>query len=125
MPDEARERLLDHANNRRNEGALEYYHIDHSVQSQTCRDWLRLTLEIDGSYNIAAIGWEGEGCPVSQASASILGEYLIGRPLIEAQEIQPQHIFELIGMPLSPERERCALLSLQVVQEGVSIYMGE
>jgi nitrogen fixation protein NifU and related proteins len=125
MSDEARERLMDHANNRRNDGALEYCHIDHSVQSQTCRDWLRLTLQIDGSYNIAAIGWEGEGCPVSQASASILGEYLIGRPLIEIQDLQPQDILEMMGMPLSPEREKCALLSLQVAQEGVGIYMGE
>ena len=125
MSDEARERLLDHANNRRNEGALHDCDIDHSVQSTTCRDWLRLTIKLDGSYNIAAIGWEGEGCPVSQASASILGEYLIGRPLIEAQAVQPNVVLALIGMPLSPEREKCALLSLRAVQEGVSIYMGE
>jgi nitrogen fixation protein NifU and related proteins len=125
MSDEARERLLDHANNRRNEGPLDHYDIEHTVQSQTCSDWLRLTLRLDGSYNIAAIGWEGEGCAVSQASASMLGEHLIGMPLIQAQSISPNDILNMIGMPLSEQREKCALLGLQVVQEAVSIYMGE
>jgi nitrogen fixation NifU-like protein len=125
MSDEARERLLDHANNRRNGGPLVHYDIEHAVQSQTCSDWLRLTLQLDGSYNIAAIGWEGEGCPVSQAAASMLGEHLIGMPLIEAQSIQPNDVLNMIGMSLSPQREQCALLSLRVLQEAVSLYMGE
>ncbi len=124
MSDEARERLLDHANNRRNDGALEHYDIDYALQSETCSDWLRLTIQLDGSYNIAAVGWEGEGCAVSQASASLLGEYLIGRPVNEVQYLQPQHILEMIGMPLSEQRERCALFSLQVLQEGINMYMG-
>ena len=125
MSDEAREKLLDHANNRRYQGALNRYDIDHSVQSQTCSDWLRLTIQLDGSYNIAAIGWEGEGCPVSQAAASMLGEHLIGMPLIEVNTIRPDDILGIVGMSLSPQREKCALLSLQVLQEAVSIYMGE
>lgn len=125
MSDEARERLLDHANNRRNEGPLDHYEIEHTVQSKTCSDWLRLTVQLDGSYNIAAIGWEGEGCAVSQASASMLGEHLIGMPLIQAQSITPNDILNMIGMPLSEQREKCALLGLQVLQEAVSIYMGE
>jgi nitrogen fixation protein NifU and related proteins len=125
MSDEARERLLDHANNRRYNGALDHFDIDHAVQSQTCSDWLRLTIQLDGSYNIAAIGWEGDGCPVSQATASMLGEHLIGMPLIQAQTISPDDILNMVGMSLSPQREKCALLSLQVLQEAVSLYMGE
>jgi nitrogen fixation protein NifU and related proteins len=124
MSDEAREKILDHANNRRNNGPLDHYDIECALQSETCSDWLRLTIQLDGSYNIAAVGWEGEGCAVSQAAASLLGEQLIGLPVIEVQSIQPQDILNMIGMPLSEQRERCALLSLQVLQEGVNHYMG-
>lgn len=125
MSDEAREHLLDHANNRRNQGPLAHYDIEHSLQSQTCSDWLRVTLQLDGSYNIAAVGWEGEGCAVSQASASMLGEHLIGMPLIQVQSITEGDILNMIGMPLSAQREKCALMSLYVLQQAVSLYMGE
>lgn len=115
-----REHILDHARNQRNRGLLEPADFDHEESNTLCGDHLRLTLRLDDHHKITAVGWEGHGCAISQASASLLGERIIGMTLEEAQHLKRDDILDLIGLQLSPNRMRCALLSLKVLIVGAA-----
>ena len=110
MEDMYREIILDHARNRRNWGLLTPNDFDHEEHNPLCGDHLHLTMRIDEQGIIREVGWEGSGCAISQASASMLGEQLLGMPLAEAQKLDKQTIFDLIGIPLTINRVKCATL---------------
>jgi nitrogen fixation NifU-like protein len=118
MYDMYRELILDHAQHQRNRGILDPADIDHEEHNPLCGDRLRLTLRIDEKGIIKEVGWDGEGCAISQASASMLGERILGEPLEEARKITKEEIFEMIGIPLTINRVKCALLPLKVLIVG-------
>lgn len=119
MDDMYRELILDHAKHQRNRGILDPADVDHEEHNPLCGDRLRLTMRVDENNVIHEIGWDGEGCAISQASASMLGEHLIGKTLEEVKQIDKQAIFDMLGIPLSMNRVKCALLSLKVLKVGV------
>jgi nitrogen fixation NifU-like protein len=111
------EDILDHYSHPRHWGILSPADIDHEESNPLCGDRLRLTMQVkDGK--IANIGWEGDGCAISKASASMLGEMLIGKTLEEARAIRKEDILERLGIDLGPVRLKCALLSLKVMKVG-------
>lgn len=118
MYDMYREIILDHGKNPRNHGVLEPADIDFEGLNPLCGDRLRLTLRVDENDRITEIGWTGEGCAISQASASLLGEKILGMTLDEVKQISKDDIFEMLGIPLSMNRVKCALLSLKVLKVG-------
>jgi nitrogen fixation NifU-like protein len=120
MYDLYRENILDHGMNPRNRGILSPADVDYEASNPLCGDRLRLTLQLDDQRRIRALAWDGEGCAISQASASMLGEVILGKSLDEVRQIDKQLIFELIGIPLSMNRVKCALLSLKVLT--VALY---
>ena len=101
MYDMYREVILDHAQNQRNHGLLQPNDFDHEEKNPLCGDRLRLTLRLDNDKIIREVGWDGEGCAISQASASMLGERLIGMPIDEARKIDKQEILDMVGIPLT------------------------
>jgi nitrogen fixation protein NifU and related proteins len=119
MDDMYREYILDHAKNQRNHGILDPADIDHEASNPLCGDRLRLTLRINEAKCITEVGWDGEGCAISQAAASLLGEQILGQSLDDVQHISRDDILALIGIPLTMNRMKCALLSLKVLCEGV------
>mgnify|MGYP001033073094 CR=1 FL=1 len=116
MYDMYRENILDHGMNPRNRGVLDPADREFEGHNPLCGDRLHLTLRIDEDERITEVGWDGEGCAISQASASMLGERIIGMTLEEARQIKKDEIFELLGIPLSMNRIKCALLSLKVLK---------
>ncbi len=120
MDDFYRELILDHARNRRNWGLVNPADFDHTESNPLCGDSLRLTLKLNADHVIEAVGWEGHGCAISQASASMLGEQLVGKTLDEARQLTRQQILDMIGIPLTINRMKCALLSLKVLLVGTS-----
>jgi nitrogen fixation NifU-like protein len=118
MYDMYREMILDHAKNPRHHGVLTPADIDFEGHNPLCGDRLRLTLRVDENNRIIDIGWTGEGCAISQASASLLGEEILGKTLDEVKAISKETIFEMLGIPLSMNRVKCALLSLKVLKVG-------
>ncbi|HYO89184.1 MAG TPA: iron-sulfur cluster assembly scaffold protein [Candidatus Limnocylindrales bacterium] len=119
MYDFYRENILDHGMHPRNRGVLDPALVDVEADNPLCGDRLRLTLRLDDAGRISEVGWDGQGCAISQAAASMLGEELIGKTLDEAKAIQKDTIFEMIGIPLSMNRVKCALLSLKVLTLGL------
>ncbi len=119
MYDFYRENILDHGMNPRNFGLLDPTIVDVEADNPLCGDKLRLTLRVDETGHISEVGWDGQGCAISQAAASMLGEELIGKSLEEAKTINKDAVFEMIGIPLSMNRVKCALLSLKVLTIGL------
>jgi nitrogen fixation NifU-like protein len=114
-----RENILDHGMNPRNKRILTPAAVDYEAHNPLCGDRLRLTMRVDENNRVSEIGWDGNGCAISQAAASMLGEEIIGKTLDEVRAINKEDIFEMLGIPLSPNRIKCALLSLQVLKTGV------
>ncbi|HRL10685.1 MAG TPA: iron-sulfur cluster assembly scaffold protein [Aggregatilineales bacterium] len=118
MDDMYREHILDHAMHMRYRGLLDPADIDHEELNHSCGDRLRLTLRIDANRRITAVGWDGDGCAISQATASMLGEEILGKTLEEVQNITRDDILEMVGIPLTINRLKCALLSLKTLIVG-------
>jgi nitrogen fixation NifU-like protein len=79
--------ILDHAKARHGEGALpaDDAHAERFERNPTCGDEVRLRITIDGEL-VQRVGWEGQGCSISQASASILGQDVPGLTRAAAQD---------------------------------------
>jgi nitrogen fixation NifU-like protein len=73
---------------------------------------------LDDQNRITEVGFSGEGCAISQASASMLTEEILGKSLDEVKEISKEDILEMLGIQLGPVRLKCALLSLKVLKAG-------
>jgi nitrogen fixation NifU-like protein len=116
MFDMYQENILDHAKHPHHWGLLESYTHHAQDDNPLCGDRLELTLQVDEDGRVVEVGWTGNGCAISQASASMLGEELIGKTLDEIKAIDKDQVLELIGIPLSMNRLKCALLSLKVVK---------
>ena len=118
MQDMFRELILDHARNQRNWRLLEPNDFDHEESNPLCGDRLRLTIRLHEDGTISELGWDGEGCAICQASASMFGEELIGMTLHDARQINKQQLLDNIGLQLSINRVKCALLPLKVLVVG-------
>lgn len=125
MEDMYREVILDHARNQRNWGLLDPKDFDHEEKNPLCGDRLRLTLQVDENNIITHVGWDGEGCAISQASASMFGEQIMGMPLDDARKINKQQLLDNIGLQLTINRVKCALLALKVLVVGAYGVEGE
>ena len=117
MEDLYRDNIIDHYQNPRNYGTLEHPDISYDDSNPVCGDEIRLDLKIQDGRVIDA-RFSGHGCSISQASASMLTEDIIGKSLEEVKQIDKQYLLDMLGIPLGPVRLKCALLSLKVLKAG-------
>jgi nitrogen fixation protein NifU and related proteins len=73
--------ILDHAKNPRNKGKCDGYNHDAKAHNPLCGDKVHIFLKLDKDKNITGLSFEGEGCAISLASASILTDTLQGKDL--------------------------------------------
>jgi nitrogen fixation NifU-like protein len=118
MDDMYREQILDHYHNPRQKTLVSPATIDYEEDNPVCGDHIHLTIQLDENDVVKNVGWEGDGCAISQASASMLYETLIGKTLDEVRAIDKDVILEMLGIPLGPVRIKCALLALKVLKAG-------
>jgi nitrogen fixation NifU-like protein len=118
MDDLYRENILDHYQNPRNFGELDDPDISFEDDNPLCGDVIRLDIKLDEEDRVSDIAFSGEGCAISQASASMLTEEILGKTLEEVKEIGKEDVLELLGIQLGPVRIKCALLSLKVLKAG-------
>jgi nitrogen fixation protein NifU and related proteins len=112
-----RDNIIDHYQNPRNYGTLEHPDISYEDSNPVCGDEIRMDLRIQDGRVVDA-RFSGHGCSISQASASMLTEEIIGKTLEEVKQIDKQYLLDLLGIPLGPVRLKCALLSLKVLKAG-------
>jgi len=119
LDDLYRDYILDHYRRPRNHGRLERPDISHEEDNPLCGDRIRLDLHIEDG-RVADVRFDGHGCAISQASASMLTEMIKGRTLPELHLLGLQDILDNLGIEtISPARLKCALLPLRVLRVGV------
>ena len=118
MGDMYREVILDHYKNPRNHGTLDPADFSYEDDNPLCGDKIRIDLRVDESNRIKEVAFSGHGCAISQASASMLTEEILGKTLDEVKSFGKEQILELLGIELGPVRLKCALLSLKVLKAG-------
>ena len=117
-----RDHILDHYGNPRNWGRLAHPDIVADADEPSCGDQVRIELALDGAGRVEKVAFEGEGCMISMASASILTEHVKGRSLEELESLTEDDVLALVDAPVGPSRRRCALLPLRVLQSGLGAY---
>lgn len=115
-----RDYILDHYKNPRNFGELEPHDREWHDHNPLCGDELGVHLVVDDGGTIADLRFHGQGCAISQASASIASEELIGKNVDEIPELSADWLIDLLGIEISPTRRKCALLSLKVMRGATS-----
>jgi len=121
-----RQQILDHYKNPRNYGGLPDPTFSHEGYNPSCGDEIEFDVELgDDGETIQNVAWEGDGCAISQASASLLSQELPGMRLDEVRELDRDDVLELLGVEVTPMRIKCAVLAEKVVQDGTKIYEGD
>jgi nitrogen fixation protein NifU and related proteins len=113
-----REQIIDLYEYPLNRGTLDPHDFTYEEDNPLCGDVIRIDVRLDEDQKVTAVAWSGEGCAISQASASLLTEEIKGMSLDELKAFPKERLLELIGVPLSMARVKCALLSLKVLKAG-------
>ncbi len=110
--------ILDQYHHPKNFGTLDHPTHRAKAENFSCGD--KLSMDIFAENDILKeIRWTGTGCTVSQASASLLSEKVISMRFEDIARIGSTDIIELLGIPLSPVRLKCALLALETLQRAL------
>jgi nitrogen fixation protein NifU and related proteins len=119
------EEILDHYKHPRNFGHLEEPTIVVDANNPLCGDRLHMELQVKDGV-VEDVRFMGRGCAISQASASMLTEEMVGKKLDELASTTRDDILEMLGVEVSYARMKCATLSLGLMrlalaEAGVSI----
>lgn len=110
-----KQEILDHYKNPRNFGKLGNPTKTSKIVNSSCGDEIELFMEIDENGTIKDIKFDGSGCAISIASASILIQKLIGKNINEIQFITSDEVLKNIGMTKESGRVKCALIGWEAV----------
>ena len=119
MDDFYRELIVEHYKNPAYKGTLDPNDFTYEDENPLCGDHIRVDLRVDDNNVITEAVFSGHGCAISQASADLLMESIIGKPLDEVKNMTKETILDLLGIELGPVRLKCALLSLKVLKAGL------
>ena len=130
--------ILDHYREKHHSGLREPYEAEVHHVNPSCGDELTLRVHLDGD-TIADMSYDGEGCSISQASTSVLGDLVIGRDtdhfsglyddflemMHSKGEITPdedrfEDAIAFAGVSKFPARVKCALLALSALRDAVA-----
>ena len=112
------EEILEHWRRSPYRGALESPDRAEEGMNPLCGDQVRIELRISDD-RLLAMRFQGQGCVISQAAASILAETVEGRSLAEVRAMPSQELLAALGVPLSPARTKCALLPWAVLRQAL------
>lgn len=118
MDDLYREIIIDRYKNPQHRGTLDPHDIAFEDDNPLCGDHIRIELQLDEQNKVRAAVFDGHGCAISQASADLLIESIIGKSLEEVKALTREDLLDLLGIELGPVRLKCALLSLKVLKAG-------
>ena len=113
--------LMDHYHNPRNRGVLEDYNFRSEQRNSSCGDEV-VVMGVVHSNMLMSIAWQGKGCVISQATASILSQIVLNKSLDDILALDKDDLIAMIGMPLGPVRLLCGLLPLMALQLGIREY---
>ncbi|MCA9240974.1 MAG: SUF system NifU family Fe-S cluster assembly protein [Planctomycetales bacterium] len=122
MPSEEelyQEHILDHYEDPFHRGELPARTHSHEEKNPLCGDVIRIDLKLDNQGKVEDCWFSGDGCVISQASASMLLEELCGKTVDQVKQFTAEDMLKLYGPRLTPNRQKCCLLGWRVIQQAV------
>ncbi len=119
MDDMYREVIIERYKNPQYRGELNPHDISFEDENPLCGDHIRVDLRVGEDGRVKECAFSGHGCAISQASADLLMESIVGKTLDEVKQLNKEDVLDLLGIELGPVRLKCALLSLKVLKAGV------
>ena len=113
------ERILDHYEDPYHRGQCDNPTHRHQEKNPLCGDVIQIELRLDADGLIREVYFDGDGCRISQAAASILAEHMDGKTVDEIRDFTADDMLELFGPKLSVLRQKCCLLSWKVLRSVV------
>ncbi len=128
--------IMDHYKTPRNKGVLESSNVTIDMNNPTCGDVIHLTLQVEDGI-VKDTKFEGEGCSISMASASMMTQFIKGKNINDAMEaahgfsdmmlgkdvddsIEFEDIEALTGVAKFPARIKCATLPWKAMEKGIA-----
>ncbi len=124
MDDLYRENILDHYRNPRNSGHLDHPTVSAEGVNPLCGDELAVELLVTDGV-VEDVRFNGRGCAISQAAASMISDAVKGRTVADVARISREEVLDELGIPLTPIRLKCALLSIGVIKVALAELNGE
>ena len=117
--------ILDHFKHPRHSGEMESPNLQAEDANTVCGDSVKIFLKADNDGLITDFSFVGDGCAISVASTSLLGEKIIGRKLAAVLDMKQEDVLELLGVPISPGRIKCALLGYSCLKKAARLYQSK
>jgi len=114
--------ILDHYENPRNHGKFEGADVVSDGGNPGCGDVVTIYLKVGEQGEVEKVQFEGQGCTISQAAASLVTEMVTGKPLDEVLELDYDAIIDELGREVVMSRPRCATLALGTVKAAAASY---
>ena len=119
------EHILDHYEDPFHRGHLPTATHVHEENNPLCGDIVRIELELAPDGKVRDAFFTGQGCVISQASASMLLEKMQGKSVDDIKHFSAEDMLDLYGARLTPNRQKCCLLSWKVLQSAVHSPVNE
>lgn len=120
-----KEIILDYYKNPRNRGSVDAPQASAKDSNPLCGDVVEMQLKFSNG-KVSDIKFNGDGCAISQASASMLTEMVMGKSIEDVRKLDKTILLENLGSPnLGAVRIKCALLPLKVMKTALYGYLGE
>ena len=114
-----REIILEHWKNPHNYGVIKNAGKKSYALNPSCGDEIEMTVLLSHG-RIKEVKFQGRGCVISRASASLLTDHIKGKDLKKLANLKKEFIIKLLGVPISISRLKCALLPLEALKQIIN-----